>query len=171
VSEATLEIAARLFYAQHNTRTPMFAAIIWLVITIGLLYIFVDDLGVGGLALATTVGFTAQAALLLYLNRRTLGSLGERRLFISLARALTATAVMSVAIVAIRSVVDAGALTGAQTALAQLSGGRLDAAEAASVLFLALGGGIGLAVYLSATWLLGGRELLGLWRLLRPQVA
>ena len=53
VSEATLEILARLFYAQHNTRTPMFVALLWLVIAVGLSYLLVAFLGLGGLALAS----------------------------------------------------------------------------------------------------------------------
>src|SRR5690606_16232100 len=94
VSEATLEIVARLFYAQHNTKTPMYASLVWLAVTVSLLYLFVDDLGVGGLALASTVGFTVQSGLLFFLNRRALGSLFEGELLLSLARALGATAGM-----------------------------------------------------------------------------
>ena len=75
VSEATLEIAARLFFAQHNTRTPMFVALGWLVANVVLAYILVGRLGVGGLALATSIAFTLQTAVLLYLNHRKLHGL------------------------------------------------------------------------------------------------
>ena len=170
VSEASFEIVARLFYAQHNTRTPMYSALVWLAVTVGLLYVFVDDLGVGGLALASTVGFTVQALLLFSLNRRALGSLGERDLAISFGRALLATAGMSAVIVVVRSLVEA-TLGGVAAQLAALAG-PLAPADVQSLLFLVLGGTAGLATYALLNHLLGGRELPSLFRLLRrPAVA
>jgi putative peptidoglycan lipid II flippase len=171
VSEATLEIVARLFYAQHNTKTPMYASLVWLAVTVLLLYLFVDDLGVGGLALATTVGFTVQSTLLFFLNRRVLGSLGERQLLISLGRSLLATAGMCLVIVVLREAIAIGYVDGLVSMLVQVSGGRLALADASSVLFLILGGSTGLLTYLLLNLLLGGRELPWLMRQLRPQPA
>lgn len=171
VSEATLEIVARLFYAQHNTKTPMYASLVWLAVTVTLLYLFVDDLGVGGLALATTVGFTVQSGLLLYLNRRALGSLQERDLLISIVRALVATAGMAAVIIVLREQIAAGMLDGLAQTVAQLSGGRLDAANAASLVFLMSGAIAGVLTYVILNLLLGGRELPTLIRLLRRQNA
>lgn len=167
VAEATLEIVARLFYAQHNTLTPMYAAIVWLVVTVSLLYFFVDDLGVGGLALATTVGFTVQSALLLFLNRRALGSLGERSLLLSLGRALAATAALAVAILGVRELLD-GRWTGLAASLAERTG-LLDAATMHSLLIVALAGVLGVGVYLLISVLLGGREIAAAVRLIRPK--
>ena len=147
VSEATLEIVARLFYAQHNTKTPMYASLVWLAVTVSFLYVFVEDLGVGGLALATTVGFTVQSSLLFFLNRRALGSLGERELAISLGRGLLATAGMTAVVWA------------------------LDQVIANRILFLAAGGGAGVVTYAVLNLLLGGREIPDLLRLIRPQPA
>lgn len=171
VSEATLEIVARLFYAQHNTRTPMYASLVWLSVTVILLYLFVDDLGVGGLALATTVGFTVQSTLLLFLNRRALGPLGERDLLASLGRGLAAAGGMSLVILLIERAVAAGRLDGVVSLLVQASGNLVDAAAAASLLFVVLGSSAGLVVYLLLNFLLGGRELPRLMRLVRPQPA
>jgi putative peptidoglycan lipid II flippase len=167
VAEATLEIVARLFYAQHNTLTPMFAAIVWLAVTVSLLYLFVDDLGVGGLALATTVGFTVQSALLLFLNRRALGSLGERELFQTMARALIATVALAAAVLGVRILVDSY-LEGTAARLSSAAG-ILDAAGMQSLLFVALGGGAGVLVYAVVNLLLGGREIPALLRLIRPR--
>ncbi|MDT8307400.1 MAG: murein biosynthesis integral membrane protein MurJ [Anaerolineae bacterium] len=167
VAEATLEIVARLFYAQHNTLTPMYAAIVWLVVTVSLLYVFVDDLGVGGLALATTVGFTVQSALLLFLNRRALGSLGERDLLQSLGRALAATGALTVTILAIRVAVDT-VLAGSAGRLAALTG-LVDGATMQALLFVVLGGSGGALVYLLLNLLLGGREIPAAIRLIRPR--
>ncbi|MFW6063285.1 MAG: murein biosynthesis integral membrane protein MurJ [Chloroflexota bacterium] len=171
VSEATLEIVARLFYAQHNTKTPMYASLVWLVVTVSLLYVFVGDMGVGGLALATTVGFTVQSTLLFFLNRRVLGSLYEGELLQSLGRALTATAGMSAVIMLIDRAINSGALDGLMALLMDVAQGRLTADSAAGLLFLLLGGLAGVATYLILNLLLGGRELPSLIRLIRPQPA
>lgn len=167
VAEATLEIVARLFYAQHNTLTPMYAAIVWLVVTVSLLYLFVDDLGVGGLALATTVGFTVQSTLLFFLNRRALGSLGERSLLQSLGRALVGTAALTGAILGIQVLVD-GYLVESAVRLAELVG-IVDAATMQSLIFVTLAGIGGLGAYLLMNILLGGREIAAAVRLLRPR--
>jgi putative peptidoglycan lipid II flippase len=143
VAEATLEIVARLFYAQHNTKVPMYAALVWLVVTVVLLYLFVDDLGVGGLALATTVAFTVQSSLLFYLNRRTLGTLYERELLFALGRAVVATAGMSAVVLGLAQILGDG------------------------FLFLIAGAAAGLATYLLLNQLLGGRELAVLLRIVR----
>ncbi len=145
ISEATLEIVARLFYAQHNTRTPMFAYIVWLAINVTLAYWLVEDLGIVGLALASTVAFTVLSALLFVLNRRTLGSLDERKLAVGAGRALLAALGMSAAIWGIgRFIIN-------------------------PVQFLLIGGSGGVIVYLMLNMLLGGREIPQLWRLLRRQ--
>jgi putative peptidoglycan lipid II flippase len=167
VAEATLEIVARLFYAQHNTLTPMYAAIVWLVVTVSLLYLFVDELGVGGLALATTVGFTVQSTLLFFLNRRALGSLGERSLLRSLGRALVGTAALTGAILGIQAIVD-GYLVESAARLAELVG-IVDAATMQSLIFVTLAGIGGLGAYLLMNILLGGREIAAAVRLLRPR--
>ncbi|NLF65291.1 MAG: murein biosynthesis integral membrane protein MurJ [Chloroflexi bacterium] len=169
VAEATLEIVARLFYAQHNTVTPMAAALVWLVVTVALLYLFVDDLGVGGLALATTVGFTVQSALLLYLNRRKLGSLDERGLLQTMGRALVATALLAATVLGVQAVVESS-LGGLAAALSSAVG-LLDAGAMQSLLFVGFGGLAGLVVYVLANLLLGGREIPALLRLIRPRVA
>lgn len=143
VSEASLEILARLFYAQHNTRTPMFAALVWLAITVSLFYLLVEPLGVAGLALASSISFTIQSLLLYLLNRRKLGSLEDRALLLSLGRAAIAAAGMSLVIIVV---------------------GRLIMAP---LPLLAIGGGLGLSTYLLIQYLLGSEEvsdMLGLFR-------
>ena len=171
VSEATLEIVARLFYAQHNTKTPMYASLVWLAVTVSLLYLFVDDLGVGGLALASTVGFTVQSGLLFFLNRRALGSLFEGELLLSLARALGATAGMAAVIIGVRRAIEDGFLDSLIAFALEATGNRLAEADISSILFLALGGLVGVAAYLMLNYILGGRELPALVRLIRPQPA
>lgn len=145
VSEATLEVVARLFYARHNTRTPMFAYLGWLIITITLAYLFVTNLGVAGLALSTTVAFTFLSALLFWLNHRALNGLYTRELGISAVRALLATAGMSLVIIAISRLITA------------------------PFLFLAVGTAAGALSYILLNLLLGGQEIPYLLRLVRQQ--
>ncbi|MCI0395093.1 MAG: murein biosynthesis integral membrane protein MurJ [Chloroflexi bacterium] len=147
VAEATLEIVARLFYAQHNTRTPMFAALGWLALNVTLAYLLVGPLGVGGLALASSLAFTVQSTALFFLNRRRLGSLGERELALTITRSLLATAGMALVILLVGQVIQS------------------------TLPFLVAAGAAGLATYFLLSFFLGGRELLSLVRLVRARTA
>jgi putative peptidoglycan lipid II flippase len=143
VSEATLEILARLFYAQHNTRTPMFVALLWLVIAVGLSYLLVAFLGLGGLALASSIAFTVQVIVLYFLLRRKLGDMGDRESLLALGRATVATIGMGIVVFLV--------LRPLANPWAQLF----------------IGGGVGVAVYLFLSRLLGGREISQLIALVR----
>lgn len=146
VSEATLEIVARLFYARHNTRTPMFVYLGWLVVQVGGAYLFVDALGVGGLALASTLAFTFLSGTLFVLNQRELGSLNEYGLWRGGARSLLATGGMSLVILLIGQVV-----------------GNV-------FLYLAVSVAVGGITYLGLGYLLGGQELRQLGQVVRTAV-
>ncbi|NUM47314.1 MAG: PHP domain-containing protein [Anaerolineales bacterium] len=139
----TLEIAARLFFAQHDTRTPMFIALLWLIINISCAYWLVGPLGVGGLALASTVAFTVQSAVLLYLNHLRLDGLDWRDLATGAGRILLAAAGMGVVMWGI---------------------GRF---LTAPLLFLPVAAAVGGLVYLLLHFLLGGREIPTLVALVR----
>lgn len=140
VAEATLEIVARLFYAQHDTRTPMFAYLGWLVVNIAIAYALVDSLGVVGLALASTVAFALLSAILFWLNK-----LEVKPLLIVAGRALLGTAVLTILILII---------------------GRL---ITSTMLYLLVAGSVGAASYIAINLLLGGQEIPALLRLIRKQ--
>ena len=135
VSESTVEIAARLFYAQHNTLVPMFAYIGWLILDIALAYAFVEQLGILALALASTIAFTFLAVVLLILNHRALGGLLDRELAFSAARAVAATAGMSAVILGLSQIIMQ------------------------PLLLLAAGGICGVITYLALSVVLGGDEI------------
>lgn len=145
VSEATLEIVARLFYAQHNTFVPMLAYLGWLVVFWGLANMLVDDMGVVGLALASTIAFTLLSLALFVLNWRVLGGLHGGELAMSSGRAVLATFGMVVVMEGI---------------------GRLPLSP---LVFLAMAGVAGTLTYLVLSYLLGGREIPDLWRLVRAK--
>ncbi len=145
VTEATVEVVARLFYAQHNTVIPMLAFMGWLVVNVGVAYLLVDQLGIVALALASTVAFTFLAILLFYLNSRALGGLEGRQLAISAGRALLATAGMTAVILLIGNTISQ------------------------PILFLVVAGTAGLLTYLLLSFLLGGREIQQLILLIRSR--
>lgn len=135
VAEASLEILARLFYAQHDTRTPMFVALGWLAVNIALAYPLVSLLDVRGLALASTIAFTLQSLVLFLLNRRRLGYLQERQLLATAGRSVLGAAAMAAVILLLDQVLEN------------------------TFVFLALGSIAGLATYLVTTYIAGAREI------------
>lgn len=165
VSEATVEIVARLFYARHNTFTPMFAYLAWLAVNVGLAYALVGAFGVRGLALASTVAFTFLAAALYWLNRRELGHLGGRVLSLTAGRAILATAGMAICLLILMALLP---VTAVQARLAD--SGRLLNLLAQGV-WLGVLAGMGTAVYLLLQHLFGGREIPTLWQLVRGTAA
>lgn len=145
VSESTLEIVARLFYARHNTLVPMLAYLGWFAVTATASVFLVNRFSVVGLALASTSGFTVLAIVLFELNRRDLHGLGGRPLQLSFVRACAGAAIMSAVILLLGRLIDN------------------------TYLFLFAGLLVGAAVYLGVTWLIGGREISTLWRILRSK--
>ena len=135
VSEASLEILARLLYAQHDTVRPMFAYFIWLAVQVGFAYLLVGSMGVQGLALASTLAFTVLSILLWGISRWKLGPLGEGVALASAGRAIAGAAVMAGAILLVGRFIDS------------------------TFPFLAIGGIVGGLVYIGVTMLLGGREI------------
>ncbi|MEM8860452.1 MAG: murein biosynthesis integral membrane protein MurJ [Chloroflexota bacterium] len=143
VSEASLEILARFLYAQHDTYRPMYAYFVWLAFQVGFAYLLVGPLGVRGLALASTIAFTVLSVILWGISRWKLGPLGEGVALASAGRAFVGTAVMSGVILLIGRYVDS------------------------TLLFLAIGGSIGVMVYIGVNALLGGREIQDAYALVR----
>ncbi|MGD8807065.1 MAG: murein biosynthesis integral membrane protein MurJ [Chloroflexota bacterium] len=145
VAESTLEILARLFYAQHDTQTPMFVALGWLALNVILAFPLADAYGARGLALASTIAFSLQSLALYLLNRRRLGYLHERELLATAGRSLLGAAGMSAVILLLEKIIDG------------------------SFLFLFAGGAAGLLAYLLVTYLAGAREIPQLIRIIRSR--
>ena len=125
----------------------MFVALGWMVANVILAYLLVERLGVGGLALATSIAFTLQTAVLLYLNHRKLNGLDWKGLGISFGRTAVATLGMSIIILGIGRVIDN------------------------TLLFLLAAGVLGLFSYVILQILLGGREIPALIALIRKKPA
>ncbi|HYN70365.1 MAG TPA: murein biosynthesis integral membrane protein MurJ [Candidatus Eisenbacteria bacterium] len=70
-SESLLAVLARAFYARLDTLTPVIAAVMAVVIDIGLSIVLVGRIGLGGISVAIVVGSWIEAAyLVLLLERR-----------------------------------------------------------------------------------------------------
>lgn len=98
VAEATLEIVARLLYAQHNTLTPMYAYLVWLLVNVVFVYLLFEPMGIAGIALASTIAFVILSLILLIVNQRIIGRLFDRLTITALGRAAIATIVMSASV-------------------------------------------------------------------------
>jgi len=96
LARSVIEVVSRAFYAMHDTRTPLLAALLAMGANIGVSWLLASRLGHGGLALSSSITATLQmAALMTVLARRTDGV--GAMLPPSLPRMLLATAVMAVA--------------------------------------------------------------------------
>ena len=100
-AHALIAVLARAFYARHDTRTPVAAAILAVVVNSSLAVAFAPGLGLPGLALAIAVAAWLEALVLLVLLRRSLPelafrpllSLGVRSLAVAVAGAAAAAGV------------------------------------------------------------------------------
>jgi putative peptidoglycan lipid II flippase len=155
MGHATLEITVRAFYAMHNTWTPVLVGVGAMVLSIALGIWWVGPLGFGGLALANSVATTLEALLLVWLVRRSMGSIEGRALANSLLRTAAAAGVM------------AAVLWGVESWIGERSGLQLLVAGSAGLL-------LGAGVYLGVSLLLRHPELkqaVALVRRRRPQAA
>lgn len=151
LANVTLEIVARMFYAQQDTLTPLYFAVLAMLLNIGLAMALVGSMAVAGIALANTIAVTVEVGVALWILHRRLGGIGGRLLLDSALRSGAACAVMAAAIVlALR-------LAPAPTADSPLGGPFVT-----SLVRAALGGLLGLVVYLGAAWLLRLPEIRGL---------
>lgn len=156
VAHAALEILVRIFYAFHNTFTPVLVGVGAMILNILLSLWWIDDLSYGGLALANSVATIIETLILFVLLRRYLPTLSLSALLGSFIRIGIAAAFMGLA---------------AAGWLWWLEGHNQWS------LWLPLGwvaalGGLVLAmiVYLASSYLLGNAELHLVWRLLRRKL-
>jgi putative peptidoglycan lipid II flippase len=92
LSHAIVEIAVRVFYALHDTWTPVIVGVGAMALNVGLSFLWVGRLDHGGLALANTTATTLEMGLLLVLLHRRMAGLEGRALAAALLRAAVAVA-------------------------------------------------------------------------------
>ena len=92
VAFSAFQLLLRAFYAMQDTRTPALVnvAAVTVNVLVDLLFFFVLDLGIPGLALGHAVSYWFASTVLLLLIRRRIGPIGGRRILASLVRILVA---------------------------------------------------------------------------------
>jgi putative peptidoglycan lipid II flippase len=94
VAYAGVKVIVPTFYALNDAKTPLFAALISVVVNVGLNLAFMRPLGYRGLALATAVAAFVNFGFLLFRLRQRVGNLDGRRIFNSLWRVCLSAAGM-----------------------------------------------------------------------------
>ena len=107
----SIKVTAPVFFAFHDTRTPVWCAAAALVSNIVLNLLLMGPMRLGGLALATALSAGLNVSLLTVALRRRLGHLGGRRLAVNVSRIGIATAIaalaMAGALAAVRDLIAA----------------------------------------------------------------
>jgi len=88
------EVLSRAFYSLQDTKTPMINAAIGMVINIGLNVILSKYMGIGGLALATSISAIFTTVLMFISLRKKIGPFGMKQISISFVKILFASLVM-----------------------------------------------------------------------------
>jgi putative peptidoglycan lipid II flippase len=134
-----VEVLSRTFYAMKDTRTPVIAAIIIIVINIAISAAVVDRLGHVGLAMSLSISTMIEALILLAVLRIRIGGF-DAAFGVWLTRVIAATAVMAGAAEIIRPRLEDLTVPG--------SGSRV-----LQVIQLGIAMALVAAVYLAAAWI------------------
>ena len=136
-----LELAARAYFAEKDTITPLLLASASAVLNILLGVILMGTLGHAGLALANSIAITLEVLALLFILSNRWGGVEGRETAVQLARVLGATAIMALAVLGVSAVSKSYGFS--------------------SLLSLAIAGVAGVATYAGASSMLHIRELGG----------
>jgi len=88
------EVLSRAFYSMQDTKTPMINAAIGMILNIILNFILSRYLGVGGLALATSIAAIFTTGLLFISLRKKIGTFGMKQVSVSFLKILFASLIM-----------------------------------------------------------------------------
>ena len=158
IVQSSIEVVARSFYADKDTVTPLYIAILSAVINVAIDYLVVQTWGVLGLAIANTIATSIELIVLTLILRRRWQGLDDRALWTLAIKAAIATVVMSIAVLLINTVITS----------------VLDVAKYGFIVHAALVGilfAIGVLVYIGMALLLGLHEIGDLVRAMRNRSA
>ncbi|HUU46971.1 MAG TPA: murein biosynthesis integral membrane protein MurJ [Acidobacteriota bacterium] len=143
---ATVRVTAPLFFAHHDTRTPMICGVSSVVVNLILMTVLIGPLGYAGLALSVASAAVVQIGLLLFLARRRFGPLSLLPAFGHLL------------------VFAAAGWLGVRVGVWILSAPFLDGIPFGTVGATVVAVGTAAIVYLLITWLLGYRQMGSVYR-------
>jgi putative peptidoglycan lipid II flippase len=98
ISQGAYTIMNRTFFALQDTKTPVKVSLCDVAVHLTASLLLIGPLQHGGLALGTSIGATVNMILIYILLRRRVRALPERRLFVTLAKILLASAVMGIGV-------------------------------------------------------------------------
>ena len=98
------QILARSFYSLKDTATPLKVSCVLAGANLAMLVtmVWIPSLGAGAFGLSTTLTFTINAVVLVYLLRKRLGRFGGRKMLASVIRSIIASAVMAAVVYMLR---------------------------------------------------------------------
>jgi putative peptidoglycan lipid II flippase len=158
IGQSLLEVCARTFYAQQDTYTPLYVALGAMAINITFSFILKNVLGVGGLALANSIGATCEVLGLLIILRRRLRGVDGRRIARSIVKFAAGSIGMTIVIWIAQSIFVSLPLH-----FDSIASESLRSAIELSVPLIATAL-LGLAAYVIMVWLLRSEEMYGLRR-------
>ena len=105
-------IVARVFYSMKDSMTPVLLSMWGMVVNVLLNVILIGSMGIGGLALATTLASTSKTILLIHFLRRKIGRIGVRGFITEQVRITGAAVAMVGAVLLVKGIIpfqtDAG---------------------------------------------------------------
>jgi putative peptidoglycan lipid II flippase len=99
IGHSGVEILTRAFYGMHDTRTPVILSIVSLVLNLVLSLALIGVMQIAGLALANTIAILIEMILLIFVLRRRLHGLGDRRLIMTTLKTIAASIAMSIGVI------------------------------------------------------------------------
>jgi putative peptidoglycan lipid II flippase len=97
IGYSAVKIASPTFYSLRDSRTPVTVSVLSVAVNLALNLALVRVLGFRGLALGTAIAAMFNACTLLFMLRRRLGGLDERRIAVAFLNIVAASAAMAVA--------------------------------------------------------------------------
>jgi len=97
IAHSSVEVVARSFYADKDTVTPLYVAILSAAINFGLAVLLLQPLGVVGLALANTIAVSTEVGVLIVILHRRWQGLDNRAILLTAGKALVSSVVMGAA--------------------------------------------------------------------------
>ncbi len=101
VGHACLELAARAFFAQQDTVTPLLVAVGFAAVNVILGVLLAGPMGHGGLALANSLAVSAEVLVLLFFLQRRWNGVEGRQMLSVLWRVILATLLMGIAVMCV----------------------------------------------------------------------
>ncbi len=123
IVHSSIEVVARGFYADKDSVTPLYVALLSAAINLSLGVILLNPMGVPGLALANTVAVATELTVLTLILRRRWGGLNDLTLWMVALKAALATLAMSLTIWLILRLLGAHGSTVIRLGAALIGGG------------------------------------------------